>query len=121
MGTRDCKDLLVWKKAHTLALKVYNVAEGFPKRYQFDLTSQIKRAALSVPTNIAEGCASLHTKEFVQFLNIANRSAAEVKYLLKFSFDSKVLVEKEYLEMTDGYIELQKMICSLMYSIKSKN
>jgi len=59
------KQLKVWQEADKLAHKVFGLTEKFPKTYLFDLTSQLRRAALSVPTNIAEGCASFHTKEFL--------------------------------------------------------
>jgi four helix bundle protein len=68
---KNYKDLIVWQKAHTLTLKIFNITDDFHKKYMYDLTSQLRRASLSIPTNIVEGSSSLHTKEFVQFLNIS--------------------------------------------------
>jgi four helix bundle protein len=56
------EDLVVWQRADQLAFRVFDLSDGFPRAYVYDLTSQLRRAALSVPTNIAEGCASPHTK-----------------------------------------------------------
>lgn len=67
------KDLLVWQKADELAYRIYS----FPHKYAYDLTNQLRRSALSIPTNLAEGSASPHTKELLQFINIANRSLSE--------------------------------------------
>jgi len=78
------KELKVWERADDLAFKVFDLAETFPRKYLYDLTSQLRRSALSVPTNIAEGCASFHSGEFLQFLNISRRSLSETQYLLYF-------------------------------------
>ena len=82
---KSFRDLDVWQKAHRLAQEVFRLTDTFPKKYLFDLTAQLRRAALSVPTNIAEGCAASYSKELVQFLNIAKRSVSEVQYLLLFA------------------------------------
>jgi four helix bundle protein len=91
------EDLIVWQKANQLAERVFNMTEGFPRKYLYDLTSQLRRAALSVPTNIAEGCASFHSKEFLQLLNISRRSLSETQYLLGFSSSRNLITETELL------------------------
>jgi four helix bundle protein len=78
------KDLIVFQKADELAFKVYNLTAGFPKSEMFGITSQLRRAALSVPTNIVEGYARKSKKELAQFINIALGSLAETEYLLDF-------------------------------------
>ena len=65
------RSLIVWQKSHDLALIVYRSTEGFPKSEQFGVTSQLRRAALSIPTNIAEGSGRKSNKEYAHFLNIA--------------------------------------------------
>ena len=60
------KELKVWERADELAFRVFDLSETFPKMYLYDLTSQLRRAALSIPTNIAEGCASFHSGELLQ-------------------------------------------------------
>lgn len=76
---RDFRKLKVW---HQLALTIYRVTASFPRSEQFGLTSQLRRAATSIPINIAEGSKRLTGREFERFLNIAEASAAEVQYLL---------------------------------------
>lgn len=78
-------DLIVFQKADELAFKIYKLSVLFPKSEQFGLTSQLRRAALSVPTNIVEGYARKSKKELAQFINIALGSLAETEYLLNFS------------------------------------
>ena len=79
------KDLIVWQKANDLALKVYKLTETFPKKETFGITSQIRRAALSVPTNIVEGYGRRTKNELSRFIDIARGSLAETEYLLEFS------------------------------------
>ena len=79
------KDLIVFRKADELAFQIYKATEVFPKAEIFGLTSQIRRAALSIPTNIVEGYARKSKKELAQFVNIALGSHAEAEYLFGFS------------------------------------
>ena len=74
-----------WKVAHQLALQIYRISDSWPSSERYQLTSQVRRAALSVPTNIAEGAAKRGRKEFRRYLDIANGSLAELSYLLRFS------------------------------------
>ncbi len=76
---RSYRDLLVWQKAVELALLVYRLSEGFPRREIYGLTSQVRRAAVSVPSNIAEGYGRSSRKEYVQFLSIAQGSLKEME------------------------------------------
>jgi four helix bundle protein len=79
------KTLIVFQKADELALRLYKATESFPKSEIFGVTSQLRRAALSIPTNIAEGYARKSKKELLQFINIAMGSHAETEYLVSFS------------------------------------
>ena len=79
------KNLIVFQKADELALRIYKITETFPKSEIFGLTSQIRRASLSVPTNIVEGYARKSKEELLQFINVALGSLAETEYLLAFS------------------------------------
>ena len=90
------KDLKVWQKADELAMNVYVVTRKFPKNEMYGITSQIRRAALSVPTNIVEGYARKGDKELARFVNIAIGSLAETEYLLSFACRLGYLTEKEY-------------------------
>jgi four helix bundle protein len=80
-----------WKLAHELALATYRAADGFPKSELYGLTTQTRRAALSIPTNIAEGAAKRGSREFRRFLDIAIGSLAELSYLLRLAKDLGIL------------------------------
>ena len=80
-----------WKIAHQLALEVYRITEKWPAREKYQLTSQTRRAALSVPTNIAEGAAKRVPREFRRYLDISLGSLSELSYLLLFSKDLGIL------------------------------
>jgi len=80
-----------WRLAHELALEIYRVTDDFPRVELYGLTSQTRRAALSVPTNIAEGSAKRGPREFRRFLDISLGSLAELAYLLRFARDRGVL------------------------------
>ena len=79
------RNLIVWQKSHQLALAIYEVTKSFPSEEKFGLISQIRRACLSIPTNIAEDTGRKSEKETIQFFSIARGSANEVDYLIEFS------------------------------------
>ncbi|MDI6768966.1 MAG: four helix bundle protein [Anaerolineales bacterium] len=83
------RKLLVWQRAHQLVLSIYKLTETFPKSELFGLTSQMRRAAVSVPANIAEGYAAGGKGQFARYLNIAQGSLAEVEYYLILTHDLK--------------------------------
>jgi four helix bundle protein len=80
-------ELKVWQRSHALVLQVYRVTKAFPPEERYGLTSQLRRATLSVPTNIAEGSKRQTNAEYARFLNIAEASMAEAEYLLMVSRD----------------------------------
>ena len=82
---KNFRDLRVWEKAHKLALDLYVATQKFPKEELYGLTSQLRRAAGSIPTNIAEGCGRGSDGELAQFAQIAAGSTSEVEYLLQLS------------------------------------
>ena len=114
------KELKVWQRADELAFKVFDLTDAFPKAYLFDLTSQLRRAVLSVPTNIAEGCASFHSGEFLQFLNVSRRSLSETQYLLYFACRRKLIKQSELSELNSLSEEISKMLNGLAKSIRQK-
>ena len=89
------RDLVAWQKANELAFRIYKLTDRFPAKYSYDLTNQLRRAALSIPTNLAEGCASPHAKELLQFINISNRSLSETQYLLEFAAGLSLIKSEE--------------------------
>jgi four helix bundle protein len=85
-----------WKVTHRLALEVYKVTDRWPTSERYQLTAQARRAALSAPTNIAEGAAKRGPREFRRYLDIAIGSLAELSYLLLFSKDRGILDEETF-------------------------
>jgi four helix bundle protein len=84
---RSFRDLVVWRKAHELVLAIYRYTESFPQREKFGLTHQMRRAAISVPANIAEGFGKRSQAEKARFLNIAEGSLEECRYYLILAQD----------------------------------
>ena len=96
---RDFKKHEIWQLSHSLTLDVYKITSNFPKEEAYGLTSQIRRAVTSVPTNISEGCGRNSDKEFNHFLNIALGSASEIEYLLILSKDLNYITEELFSEL----------------------
>jgi four helix bundle protein len=116
---RTHKDLDVWKKAIEFVTEIYSVTSLFPKSELYGLTSQIRRAAVSIPSNIAEGATRKHKTEFVQYLYIALSSAAEVDTQLIIAHNLK-FIERENLESLQKELNsISKMIQGLLKSITS--
>lgn len=111
------KDLIVFQKADELAFQIYKVTEKFPKTEMFGLTSQLRRAALSVPTNIVEGYTRRSKKELLQFINIAYGSYAETEYL--FSFSKKLGYFKTDISHIENlFSEVGKLLWSFSRSLQ---
>lgn len=115
----DYKKYTVWEKAHKLVLKTYGYTNNFPKAELFNLTSQINRAVLSIPTNISEGCGRNSQKEFIRFLNISSGSATELDYLFLVAKDLGFILEDEYVTLVQDLTEIIKMIFALIKKISS--
>ena len=118
---KSFRDLVVWKKSHELAQEVFNITEAFPRSYRFDVTTQLRRAALSVPTNLAEGCAAGHSKELTQFINIAKRSVSETQYLLWFACERALVKEDWYRVLDERYEEVNRMLGGLKRSLTQRS
>lgn len=88
---QNYKDLKVWAKAHEFTLKVYEESNAFPKEELYNLTNQLRRAAASIPANIAEGCGKKSHCDFANFLNVALGSSNEADYFLLLSKDLNYL------------------------------
>ncbi len=116
---KDYKKLKVWEKAHQSALSIYQLTKSFPKEEQFNLISQIRRSALSIPTNIAEGAGKFTNTDFARFLQIALGSAHEVEYLLLFSFELKFLEQGDYDFVAKEIGEVKAMSIGLIKKVRS--
>ncbi len=106
------RKLFVWQRAHEWVLLIYKLTEKFPKHEIFGLTSKMRRAAVSVAANMAEGYASGGTGQFGRYLDIAQGSLAEVEYYLILAFDLKYITQAEYDQAETGYL-LHRLIKSL--------
>jgi four helix bundle protein len=111
--------LEVWKHADELAFLVYKVTKDFPKEEVYGITSQVRRAALSIPTNIVEGYSRKGDKELARFVNISLGSLAETKYLLYFSNRLGYFEKGEYNELKNGYDTLGKLLWKFYAKIKT--
>jgi four helix bundle protein len=118
---KDFRGLAVWKQAHLLVLNVYRITESLPKHELFGSTSQIRRAATSIPTNIAEGCGRDGDAELGRFLNIAKGSASEVEYLLQLAGDLGYIDPEAQERVTIETVEVRKMLHGLQRSLREKS
>jgi four helix bundle protein len=107
----------VFKLAHEMALSIYKVTRAFPEEEKFGLTSQMRRAAYSVPMNLVEGANRLNSKEYRQFVGIAKGSAAEVGYQLMLAKDLCYIDENSYQSGDESYDRICQMLAKLAKSL----
>jgi four helix bundle protein len=107
---RDFHKLGIWERSHQFTLKVYDATKSFPQSELFGLTSQIRRASSSIPTNIAEGCGRATNKDFAHFLQMAIGSASEVEYELLLARDLHYLNNDDYNILNKEIVEIRRMI-----------
>ena len=117
---RDFRDLKVWERSHQLTLGVYSATKVFPQDERFGLTSQLRRAAASIASNLAEGCGRDGSREFLQFLRIAAGSASEVEYHLLLARDLGYLETDRYTELQSLACECKRMLASFIDRIRSE-
>ena len=116
---RDFRDVNVWTKAHQLALTVYRATKAFPDDERYGLTAQMRRAAASIPTNIAEGCGRATEADFARFLQIAAGSASEVEYQLLLARDLRLLDTETHESLTRNVTEVKRMLYAFIKSLKA--
>ena len=116
---RDFRSLKVWQKAHQVALRVYTATRKFPKEELYGLTSQVRRSAASIPTNVAAGCGRSGQAELARFLNIAMGSASGLEYQLLLARDLKLLDADEHQSLSGDVIEVKRMLTALVYKLKA--
>ena len=114
------KDLDLWKDSVKFVSIIYEVTSGFPTEEKYGLVSQIRRAAVSIPSNIAEGAGRYYQKELIQFLNIASGSLAELDTQLYIAHELK-FISSEQLDSLEGkIIKIRSQLFGLIKSLKSK-
>lgn len=114
------KELIVWQEAYKLVLVVYRLTKVFPQFEIYGLVSQLRRAVVSVPSNIAEGFNRKTKSGYLQFLYISRGSLQEVDFLLILSKDLSYLSEKDYLELKNRVDLIGRLLSGLINSIESK-
>ena len=116
---KDFRNLTVWRKSHRLALAVYESSRKFPQEERYGLTSQLRRAAVSIPTNIAEGCGRQGDPEFARFLSISMGSASETEYLLLLANELGLLNDDTYRRLSADIEEIKRRLAALMAKLKA--
>jgi four helix bundle protein len=116
---RDFKKYDVWQLSHEFCVRVYSVTKNYPKDEIYGMTSQIRRASLSIPTNISEGAGRYGDKEFANFLNIALGSAHEVENLLIISNDLDYLTGDLFIELADRVNTIKRKLYHFHRKIKT--
>jgi four helix bundle protein len=118
---RHYTDLIVWQKAMDLVVRVYKAAEGFPPREQFGLTNQLRRASVSVPSNIAEGQARRSTRDFIRCLSIASDSLQEVETQLIIASRLNYLEQRFQAGLFELASEVARLLNGLMNSLSRRD
>jgi four helix bundle protein len=115
---QDFRKLMVWQKSHALVLEVYRISRDFPSEERFGLTSQMRRCAVSIPSNIAEGCGRGSDPDFARFLTIAMGSSSELEYQLLLSKDLGYLETMLYQSLELKVIEVKRMLAGLIQKVQ---
>jgi four helix bundle protein len=121
MSQSGYKNLIAWQKAMELARAVYEATEGFPSKEQFGLVSQLRRAAVSVPSNIAEGKAHYSNRDFVRFLRHARGSLAEIETQILIAEQQEYLGAATAAKLAQQTDELGRILSGLINSLKEQD
>lgn len=115
---QNYKDLKVWVKAHEFVLSVYTVTQNFPKEEVYGLTSQLRRAAVAIAANIAEGCGKKTQSDFANFLNISLGSANESDYYILLAKDLSYIKPDNFLSLSAHINEIKAMLINLITKVR---
>jgi four helix bundle protein len=116
---RDFREIHVWRKGHSLTLAIYKATVKFPQCELYGQTTQIRRAAASIPANIAEGCGRGGDGDLGRFLQIAMGSASELEYHLLLAHDLQYLSTTEYQSLNEKIIEIKRMLAAFIQKLKA--
>ena len=114
------RELIVWQKAMSFVTEIYKVPKQFPKDEAFGLTSQIKRSAVSIPSNISEGYGRQGLNDYLRFLNIAMASLFELQTQLEIAYNLEYFNKEKFDNLYELTREIERMLSSFIRSIKSK-
>ncbi len=115
---RSFTDLNAWKSGHTLVVEIYEITKSFPKEELFGLTSQMRRCAVSITSNIAEGFSRRSYKEKIQFYSISHGSLTELQNQLLIAMDVGYLKNKTFDRLAKKSVEVHKILSGLIKSSK---
>ena len=118
---RSYRELVVWQKSMDLTVRIYSLTRSFPREERFGITSQMRRAASSIPANIAEGQARRTTGEFLQSLGVARGSLAELETFLTLSERLEMTSDKDSQTLLSDCAEINKMLHALMRSLSTRH
>lgn len=121
MSVQSFRDLRVWQMGMTLVEEIYKVTRGFPRHEQFGLTSQMQRAAVSIPSNIAEGHSREHLKEYLHHLSFAQSSLAELETQIEIALRLNYVTSEQSRDLNQICDSLGKQIRSLRQALSRKN
>jgi four helix bundle protein len=116
---QNFRDIKVWQKGHQLTLDVYKLTNTFPKSEMFALTSQMRRAAMSVPANVAEGCVQSSDAGFARFLYHSLGSASELEYYFELSKDLEFIKTDTYETLLKSVTEVKRMLTPFIKKLKA--
>ncbi len=116
MGIKTFRDLLIWQKGMQLVKEIYKLTRSFPKSEDYNLSSQMKRASISIPSNIAEGFGRSTKKDFQRFLYIALGSIFELQTQIIISYEQDYINQQQYDSINELSKEVERMLCSFMDS-----
>ena len=111
------KELFVYQKGYQLSWEIYRVTNNFPQEELYGIVSQMRRAAISIPCNVAEGYRRGHRKEYIQFLYIAQGSCGELETLLSLSKDLRFLDEQTFNNLYQSQDEISRLLRGLIFSL----
>src|SRR5438552_18710902 len=118
---KDFCQLKVWEKAHQLTMAIYHITATFPREQTYALASQMRRAASSIPSNIAEGCGRDGDAELSRFCSIARGSASELEYQILLARDLKLLQTNDYETLSQQTVEIKRMLTVLVQKLTAES
>jgi four helix bundle protein len=117
---QDFRNLKVWEKAHALTLDIYKASKSFPREEMYGMTSQMRRASVSIGANIAEGACRRGDVDFARFLQIAVGSASELEYHLLLARDLELMKASDYQRLSDEAVEVKRMLAALTQKLRAE-
>jgi four helix bundle protein len=119
-SVRNYRDLQVWNKAHSLTLDLYRLSQRFPREELYGITGQLRRAAVSIGANLAEGCGRRTSTELARFVRIALGSASELDYHLLLPRDLEFMSGDDFMRVEKHLTEVRKMLTSFLSSVEEQ-